>query len=74
MAYYLGIDVGTSGTKVLVMDDRPGSIASRVPVELPRPRQLAMQSSAAFHETSAAVRAAIEGRLKNSDGEALIAW
>ena len=48
--------------EVLVMDGRPGTIASRVPVDLPRPRQTAMQSSDAFHDAAAAVRAGIEGR------------
>jgi NitT/TauT family transport system ATP-binding protein len=60
--------------EVLVMDERPGTIASRVPVALPRPRQLAMQSSPEFHETAAAVRAAIEGRLNGENGESLLTW
>jgi NitT/TauT family transport system ATP-binding protein len=48
--------------EVLVMDGRPGGIASRVPVDLPRPRQTAMQGSGEFHDIAAAVRAGIEGR------------
>lgn len=51
--------------EVLVMGGRPGTIGNRVAVDLPRPRRAAMQSSiehaAAFHATTAAVRAAIEG-------------
>ncbi|MGD8584658.1 MAG: ABC transporter ATP-binding protein [Chloroflexota bacterium] len=48
--------------EVLVMGGRPGTIGRRVPVTLPRPRRAAMQSSLAFQETAAEVRAAIEGR------------
>jgi NitT/TauT family transport system ATP-binding protein len=60
--------------EVLVMDDKPGTISSRVPVALPRPRKLAMQSSREFQQTSAAVRAAIEGRLNGENGQALLGW
>lgn len=45
---------------VLVMTDHPGRITGRVTVNLPRPRELSMQSTPAFHECTAAVRAAIE--------------
>jgi len=55
--------------EVLVMDGRPGTISSRVPVPLPRPRRLAMQGDPAFHETAAAVRAAIEGRENEQNGQ-----
>lgn len=48
--------------EVLVMGGRPGTIHSRVTVDLPRPRHAAMQREPAFLETTAAVRAAIEGR------------
>jgi len=46
--------------EVLVMTEHPGRITGRVTVNLPRPRKLAMQSTAAFHEYAGAVRAAIE--------------
>jgi NitT/TauT family transport system ATP-binding protein len=55
--------------EVLVMDGLPGTISGRVPVPLPRPRKRAMQGEAAFHETAAAVRAAIEGRFDDENGE-----
>jgi len=60
--------------EVLVMDGTPGTISSRVPVPLPRPRRLAMQSNAAFHETAAAVRAAIEGRERDKNGQQVMGW
>jgi NitT/TauT family transport system ATP-binding protein len=47
--------------EVLVMGGRPGTIHSRVTVDLPRPRRAAMQSNPAFQATTAAVRAAIQG-------------
>jgi NitT/TauT family transport system ATP-binding protein len=46
--------------EVMVMNGRPGTIASRIPIKLPRPRRLAMQASPLFHEYAAAVRAAIQ--------------
>ncbi|HSG17805.1 MAG TPA: ABC transporter ATP-binding protein, partial [Anaerolineae bacterium] len=52
--------------EVLVMDGRPGTIAGRVPVDLPRPRQMAMQISGDFHDITAAVRAGIEGRIEGN--------
>lgn len=45
---------------VLVMTEHPGRITGRVSVKLRRPRELAMQSTGAFHECAGAVRAAIE--------------
>jgi NitT/TauT family transport system ATP-binding protein len=45
--------------EVLVMTGRPGTIGVRVPVKLPRPRQLELQGTAAFQECAAAIRAAI---------------
>lgn len=45
---------------VLVMTEHPGRITGRVKVDLLRPRELSMQSTAAFHECAGAVRAAIE--------------
>jgi NitT/TauT family transport system ATP-binding protein len=54
--------------EVLVMGGRPGTIGSQVPVTLPRPRRTAMQSSAEFQATTAAVRAAIEGRPDSDNG------
>jgi NitT/TauT family transport system ATP-binding protein len=56
--------------EVLVMDGRPGTISSRVPVALPRPRTAAMQRWTAFHETASAVRAAIEGRRLENEAPA----
>ncbi len=58
---------------VLVMTDHPGRITGRVTVDLPRPRELSMQSTAAFHECAGTVRAAIENgsaSAANKDGSA----
>lgn len=51
---------------VLVMTEHPGRITGRVAVNLPRPRELSMQSTPAFHECAAAVRAAIENGSTNA--------
>jgi NitT/TauT family transport system ATP-binding protein len=45
--------------EVLVMTGRPGAIGKRVPVELPRPRHIELQSTKTFQKCAAAVRAAI---------------
>jgi NitT/TauT family transport system ATP-binding protein len=45
--------------RVLVMSPRPGHIAARIPVPLPRPRTLDMLYSEGFGELSARVREAI---------------
>jgi len=61
---------------VLVMTEHPGRITDRVTVDLPRPRELSMQSTAAFHECAGAVRAAIEngnGSVANEDGNGTVA-
>ncbi|MDX1686993.1 MAG: ABC transporter ATP-binding protein [Candidatus Promineifilaceae bacterium] len=61
---------------VLVMTDHPGRITGRVTVDLPRPRELSMQSTAAFHECAGAVRAAIENgnaSVAQRDGNAGVA-
>ncbi|MEW5989387.1 MAG: ABC transporter ATP-binding protein [Chloroflexota bacterium] len=47
--------------EILVMNGRPGTITTRIPVDLPRPRHFLMQTTPAFLEYVAAVRAAIEG-------------
>lgn len=47
--------------EVLVMSGRPGTITTRVPIELPRPRHLELQATAQFQECSAAIRTAIGG-------------
>jgi NitT/TauT family transport system ATP-binding protein len=46
--------------EVLVMNGRPGTIATRIPITLPRPRRLEMQASPLFYEHAAAIRAAIQ--------------
>jgi NitT/TauT family transport system ATP-binding protein len=46
--------------KVLVMTGRPGTISSQLPINLPRPRQLAMQGTPEFQAIAAAVRTEIE--------------
>jgi NitT/TauT family transport system ATP-binding protein len=45
--------------RVLVLSPRPGTIAARVSVDLPRPRELALMETAEFGELSGKVRAAI---------------
>lgn len=47
--------------EVRVMTGRPGTLTARIPVSLPHPRQIEMQSSAEFQSHAAEVRAAIEG-------------
>jgi ABC-type nitrate/sulfonate/bicarbonate transport system ATPase subunit len=42
------------------MTGRPGTVTARIHIALPRPRQLDIQSTTAFQEYAAAVRAAIE--------------
>jgi NitT/TauT family transport system ATP-binding protein len=46
--------------EVLVMTGRPGAISGRIGIDLPRPRQPDVQTTADFHHYAAAVRAAIE--------------
>jgi NitT/TauT family transport system ATP-binding protein len=46
--------------EILVMTGRPGTVTARIHIALPRPRQLDIQSTTAFQEYAAAVRAAIE--------------
>ncbi len=46
--------------EVLVMTGPPGTISARVPIQLPRPRQLAIQGTTEFQECADTVRAAIE--------------
>jgi NitT/TauT family transport system ATP-binding protein len=46
--------------EVLVMTGRPGTVTARIPIALPRPRQLKIQGTIEFQECVAAVRAAIE--------------
>ena len=48
--------------QVLVMTGRPGTITTRVPIRLPRPRRLEIQSTPGFHQYTTEVRAAIGGR------------
>lgn len=45
--------------RVLVSSPRPGTVAATVPVDLPRPRDLALMESAAFGALAGRVRAAI---------------
>ncbi|HUM69925.1 MAG TPA: ABC transporter ATP-binding protein, partial [Chloroflexota bacterium] len=42
--------------------ERPATITHRIPTGLPRPRDLAMERTAAFQDCVTAVRAAIEAR------------
>ncbi len=46
--------------EVLVMADRPGTLTARIPITLPRPRDLSIQGTAEFQRYAAAVREAIE--------------
>ena len=62
--------------EVLVMTEHPGRITGRVTVDLPRPRELSMQSTPAFHECAGAVRSAIEngnGSVAVEDGNESVA-
>ena len=52
--------------EVLVMGGRPATISKRVPIDLPRPRQMEMQGTAVFQQCATAVRLAI----KESNGQA----
>jgi NitT/TauT family transport system ATP-binding protein len=45
--------------EVLVMNGRPGTVTSRVPVRLPRPRRLQEEAGPVFQECVAAIRQAI---------------
>ena len=45
--------------EVLVMNDRPGRITERIAIDLPRPRALEIEATAAYQEYVARVRAAI---------------
>jgi NitT/TauT family transport system ATP-binding protein len=46
--------------EVLVMGGRPATITHHIPIQLPRPRPLEMQGTAAFQTCATAVRRAIE--------------
>jgi NitT/TauT family transport system ATP-binding protein len=46
--------------EVLVMTGHPGMLSARIPVALPRPRELGIQSSPDFQDLATTVRAAIE--------------
>ncbi len=46
--------------RVLVLNGQPGTIMADIPIELPRPRTLAMEGTSAFYGFAAAIRAAIE--------------
>ena len=46
--------------EVLVMTGHPGRITERVPVDLPRPRELSLEASTAFQTLVMEIRAAIE--------------
>jgi NitT/TauT family transport system ATP-binding protein len=45
--------------EVLVMNGRPGRITDRITIDLPRPRTMAIEATAAYQEYVAVVRAAI---------------
>lgn len=45
--------------EVAVMNDRPGRISERIPIDLPRPRTLAIEATAGYQAYVAAVRGAI---------------
>jgi len=45
--------------EVLIMSGQPGSISGRIPIDLPRPRQLEVQTTVQFHQLTNAIRAAI---------------
>ncbi|MCA9917801.1 MAG: hypothetical protein KC445_07610, partial [Anaerolineales bacterium] len=46
--------------EVMVMGGQPAKIAARIPIALPRPRNLEMVGSVQFQECAGAVREAIE--------------
>lgn len=46
--------------EVMVMNGRPATITDRIPIDLPRPRHIAMQSTSAFQTHAMAIRAAIK--------------
>jgi NitT/TauT family transport system ATP-binding protein len=46
--------------EVVVLNDRPGRITDRIGVDLPRPRTMAIETTAAFQTIAAAVREAIK--------------
>ena len=48
--------------RVLVLSPRPGTVASRVTIDLPRPRELVLMESKAFGTLTGQVRAAIQER------------
>jgi NitT/TauT family transport system ATP-binding protein len=47
--------------RVLVLSPRPGHVVADVPIDLPRPRRLAMLDSATAAATAAAIRAVLAG-------------
>ena len=49
--------------RVLVLSGSPATITARIPIDLPRPRHIAMQEDPLFQHAAAAVRAAIAGAL-----------
>lgn len=46
--------------EVLVMTGRPGTVTARIPINLPRPRNLKIQGTTDFQERAAVIRSAIE--------------
>ena len=45
--------------EVVVMNDRPGRVTERIAIDLPRPRTMAIEMTAAYQGFVAAVRGAI---------------